>query len=240
MPPRISLFPKCYFDELADGRRSLRGLDPRGRRRSAAKGSSITTASSAASPPADVDPIARGDGGDRPDHLDDLLLARLHASRCRRATAAGRAAEGGHRSHRAARRAHLPHAQRPAASRACRARTASRARSTASALARVRRAPRRRAVHGEPLQGRHLALSGVRAARGHLPRDPRSRSTRRTSAFSTIRRTRSSAATIRSRFLEKVKHRVVTMHASDRYLAPGATLDDLATGDGAHRLRRGS
>jgi sugar phosphate isomerase/epimerase len=35
------------------------------------------------------------------------------------------------------------------------------------------------------------------------------------------------------KFLEKVKHRVVTMHASDRYLAPGATLDDLAQGDGA-------
>jgi len=35
------------------------------------------------------------------------------------------------------------------------------------------------------------------------------------------------------RFLEKVRHRVVTMHASDRYLAPGATLDDLATGDGS-------
>jgi sugar phosphate isomerase/epimerase len=34
-------------------------------------------------------------------------------------------------------------------------------------------------------------------------------------------------------FLEKVKHRVVTMHASDRYLVPGATLDDLKTGDGA-------
>jgi sugar phosphate isomerase/epimerase len=34
-------------------------------------------------------------------------------------------------------------------------------------------------------------------------------------------------------FLEKVRHRVVTMHASDRYLAPGATLDDLKTGDGA-------
>ena len=34
-------------------------------------------------------------------------------------------------------------------------------------------------------------------------------------------------------FLDKVKHRVVTMHASDRYLAPGATLDDLKTGDGA-------
>jgi sugar phosphate isomerase/epimerase len=35
------------------------------------------------------------------------------------------------------------------------------------------------------------------------------------------------------KFLEKVRHRVVTMHASDRYLAPGATLDDLKQGDGA-------
>jgi sugar phosphate isomerase/epimerase len=34
-------------------------------------------------------------------------------------------------------------------------------------------------------------------------------------------------------FLEKVKHRVVTMHASDRYLAPGTTLVDLSMGDGA-------
>jgi sugar phosphate isomerase/epimerase len=34
-------------------------------------------------------------------------------------------------------------------------------------------------------------------------------------------------------FLEKVKHRVVTMHASDRYLAPGATLADLRTADGS-------
>jgi sugar phosphate isomerase/epimerase len=34
-------------------------------------------------------------------------------------------------------------------------------------------------------------------------------------------------------FLEKIKHRVVTMHASDRYLAPGATLADLKEADGA-------
>src|SRR4051812_43077996 len=34
------------------------------------------------------------------------------------------------------------------------------------------------------------------------------------------------------RFLEKVKHRVVSMHASDRYLAPGANLDELRQGDG--------
>ena len=35
------------------------------------------------------------------------------------------------------------------------------------------------------------------------------------------------------RFLDKVKHRLVTMHASDRYLAPGATLQDLETANGA-------
>jgi sugar phosphate isomerase/epimerase len=34
-------------------------------------------------------------------------------------------------------------------------------------------------------------------------------------------------------FLQKVVGRVVTMHASDRYLAPGATLDDLRRADGA-------
>ncbi len=33
-------------------------------------------------------------------------------------------------------------------------------------------------------------------------------------------------------FLEKVKDRVVTMHASDRYLADGATLEDLKQADG--------
>jgi len=35
------------------------------------------------------------------------------------------------------------------------------------------------------------------------------------------------------RLLEKVSHRVVTVHASDRFLAPGATLDDLRSADGA-------
>ncbi|HWG43613.1 MAG TPA: sugar phosphate isomerase/epimerase family protein [Gemmataceae bacterium] len=44
-------------------------------------------------------------------------------------------------------------------------------------------------------------------------------------------------------FLEKVKDRVVSMHASDRYLAPGATLDDLRQTDGSlgysDKLRHG-
>jgi len=35
------------------------------------------------------------------------------------------------------------------------------------------------------------------------------------------------------RFLERVRHRVVTVHASDRFLAPGATLDALQSADGA-------
>ena len=45
------------------------------------------------------------------------------------------------------------------------------------------------------------------------------------------------------RFLEKIKTRVVTMHASDRYLAPGATLDQLRQADGtigySDKLRHG-
>jgi sugar phosphate isomerase/epimerase len=44
-------------------------------------------------------------------------------------------------------------------------------------------------------------------------------------------------------FLEQVKSRVVTMHASDRYLAPGASLDDLRRADGtigySDQLRHG-
>jgi sugar phosphate isomerase/epimerase len=45
------------------------------------------------------------------------------------------------------------------------------------------------------------------------------------------------------RFLEKVLPRVVTMHASDRYLAPGATIDELRDSDGtigySDKLRHG-
>jgi len=44
-------------------------------------------------------------------------------------------------------------------------------------------------------------------------------------------------------FLEKIKHRVVTMHASDRYLAPGTTLEEISLADGTvgypDKLRHG-
>lgn len=44
-------------------------------------------------------------------------------------------------------------------------------------------------------------------------------------------------------FLEKIKHRVVSMHASDRYLVPGTTLDEIRSADGTvgypDKLRHG-
>jgi sugar phosphate isomerase/epimerase len=44
-------------------------------------------------------------------------------------------------------------------------------------------------------------------------------------------------------FLHKVKHRVVTMHASDRYLVPGTTLEEIRAADGTvgypDKLRHG-
>jgi len=44
-------------------------------------------------------------------------------------------------------------------------------------------------------------------------------------------------------FLAKVKHRVVTMHASDRYLAPGTTIEEIRSADGTvgypDKLRHG-
>jgi sugar phosphate isomerase/epimerase len=44
-------------------------------------------------------------------------------------------------------------------------------------------------------------------------------------------------------FLERVKHRVVTMHASDRYLLPGTTMEEIRAADGTvgypDKLRHG-
>jgi len=44
-------------------------------------------------------------------------------------------------------------------------------------------------------------------------------------------------------FLERIKHRVVTMHASDRYLVPGTTIEEIRSADGTvgypDKLRHG-
>ncbi len=52
-----------------------------------------------------------------------------------------------------------------------------------------------------------------------------------------------SAASTPSRFCDKIKTRVVTMHASDRYLVPGTSLDEILLADGTigypDKLRHG-
>ena len=81
--------------------------------------------------------------------------------------------------------------------------------------------------------------AGVRAAGGAVPGAARRAwRSRRTSASSTTPRTPSSAASIPIAFLEKIKHRVVTMHASDRYLVPGTTLEEIRCGRRDRRLSR--
>ena len=82
MPPRISVFPKCYFDELADGRmpyaqwiRDAAALGGEGIEHYDGFFRSFA--------PADVDPIARAMERDRADHVDAVFLAGLHPSRCR-------------------------------------------------------------------------------------------------------------------------------------------------------------
>ena len=118
----------------------------------------------------------RRDGGDRAGELDAVLLAGLHASRSR---TNGRGRSSGRR-----RRSISPSGSaRGSAARSAARRVPGLTRAEGidadgrrpAPLARLRRAPRRGPVPGEPLQGRHLAVSGVRAAGRRLPRDPRSR-----------------------------------------------------------------
>ena len=218
--PRISIFPKCYFDELvrgerdyvqwihdaADagrrGRRALRRVLPELRRRGRRPG-------------------ARRNARDGPSHVDALLLAELHASRSRRAAAPGRAPEARHRPVGETGRPLLPDAQRAADTRACRSTKASRApsrgsggRSTTPASATSSCASRTttRSATGSTRSSRSRRTSflALLDADGESPHfgvqyDP---SNAVVGGFDPIA------------FLEKVKERVVTMHASDRYLVP--------------------
>ena len=172
MPPPISLFPKCYFDDLVDGTRSFDSGYGRPRR-SAARASSTTTASSAASSrPTSIRSCAlmdetgqitsmicfspdftHPDGDERNRQVERQkaaidLTVRLGARHCR--TLSGQRHPGMSRAEGIARtaRRHPP-------------------------FARIRGVARRRPVHGEPLQGRDLALPGVRAAGRHLSRNRR-------------------------------------------------------------------
>ena len=99
----------------------------------------------------------------------------------------------------------------------------------AAGRARTRRDPR----HGEPLQGRLLEIPRVRPEEGRLPgaRQRHSGSGAFRRAVRSFQR-RSWPATIRSSCCGTWPTASSSMHASDRYLAEGATLDDLRQTDG--------
>ena len=174
--PRISLFPKCYFDPLVSGEMDylawIRSARDARRRRARALRRVLPQLSRRRRR------SRRSRRWRRPARSSSMLCFSpdfTHPDPAERARQVD-AAAGGDRSRRQARHPVLPHAQRPGASRADARATGSSGRSTGLLpLARVRRAPRRRPVPGEPLQGRHLAVPGVRAAGRHLPGDPRSR-----------------------------------------------------------------
>ena len=231
MPPRVSLFPKCYFDELADGRRAYADWI----REAATLGGEGIEHYDGFFPslaPADVDPIAEvmaetgqitsmicfspdfthPDPDERRRQVERQkaaidLTVRLGARHCR--TLSGQRHPG-----------------------------MSRQEGIARAVEGITRSLDYAARHGVVLcmenhykdgtwrypefaqpEGIFLEILGrIEAPNFGVQYDP---SNALVGGYDPLG------------FLEKVKHRVVSMHASDRYLAPGATLDDLATGDGA-------
>ena len=86
---------------------------------------------------------------------------------------------------------------------------------------------------GEPLQGRLLEVSRVRPEAGRVPRTARRRSP--TATHFGVQYDPSNAIVAGDdpiELLRAVADRVVSMHASDRYLAEGTTLDELRQADG--------
>ena len=137
---------------------------------------------------------------------------------------------------------YLPRAVRPAPARGLARRRLALRRREHRGLPAARRRGGRDADHREPLQGQLLAVSRVRPEDGRLLRPGRRASTRRTSASTTIPSNTILAGEDPLELLRRVKHRVVTMHASDRYLAEG-TIEDLRREEDsvgyAKRLRHG-
>ena len=235
MPPRDQpSFPSATSTSSSTAA-CLRGLDPRGARRSAAKASSTTTASSAASTP------SRRRSDRRACWTRPASRRRCCASRPTSPTPTRTSGARQVERQKAAidltvrlGAPHLPDAQRAALSGHDARRRGSRARSRACRRS-LDYAERRGVVlcmenHYKDGTWRYPEFAQPEDIFLEILERIDSPSLRRRS---TTRRTRPSAATIRLRFLEKVKHRVVSMHASDRYLAPGATLDDLRAADGA-------
>jgi sugar phosphate isomerase/epimerase len=231
MPPRISLFPKCYFDELADGRRSYAGWI---REAATLGGEGIEHYDGffRSLAPADVDPIAavmeetgqitslicfspdftHPEADERRRQVERQkaaidLTVRLGATHCR--TLSGQRHPGMSRADGIAR--------------------------TIDGITRSLEYAGRRGV--VLCMENHYKDGTWRYPEFAQPEDIFLEILERIDAPNFGVQYDPSNALVGGydplRFLEKVKHRVVSMHASDRYLAPGATLDDLATGDGA-------
>ena len=231
MPPRISLFPKCYFDELTDGRRSYADWI---REAATLGGEGIEHYDGffRSLAPADVDPIAEvmaetgqitsmicfspdfthPDADERRHQVERQksaidLTVRLGAKHCR--TLSGQRHPG-----------------------------MSRAEGVTRTIDGISRSLEYAARHGVVLcMENHYKDGTWRYPEFAQPEDIFLEILERIDSPHFGVQYDPSNALVGGydplRFLEKVKHRVVSMHASDRYLAPGTTLDDLATGDGA-------
>ncbi|MEO7272641.1 MAG: sugar phosphate isomerase/epimerase family protein [Vicinamibacterales bacterium] len=231
MPPRISLFPKCYFDELTDGRRSYADWI---REAATLGGEGIEHYDGffRSLRPADVDPIAQvmaatgqvtsmicfSPDFTHPDADERLrqvarqkaaidLTVRLGARHCR--TLSGQRHPG-----------------------------MSRADGIARTIDGISRSLDYAARHGVVLcMENHYKDGTWRYPEFAQPEDIFLEILERIESANFGVQYDPSNALVGGydplRFLEQVKRRVVSMHASDRFLAPGATLDDLATGDGA-------
>jgi len=231
MAPRISVFPKCYFDELTDGRRSferwIRDAATLG-----GEGVEHYDGFFRSLAPADVDPIVRvleetgqitsmicfspdfthPDGDERRRQIERQkaaidLTARLGARHCR--TLSGQ---------------RFPELTRHEG--------------IARALEGIRRSLEYAESRGVVLcMENHYKDGTWRYPEFAQPEDIFLEIVDRIdSPFFGVQYDPSNAVVggyDPIRFLERVRQRVVTMHASDRFLAPGATMDDLKTADGA-------
>ena len=235
------MFPKCYFDALVRGEMDYVAWI----RAAAALGGDGLEHYDGFFRSFDADRRRsrdRGDGRDGAGKLDAVFLAGLHPSRCRGAAAPGGAAAGGDRSGRQARHEILPHAERtalagpvaprrnrPHASRAVRSLDYAEKRDVVLCLENHYKDGTW--LYPEFAQPEDIfleILDHVDSPRLGVQYDP---SNAVVGGYDPIR------------FLEKVMPRVVTMHASDRALAPGATLEDLREADGktgySDKLRHG-
>ena len=161
--PRISVFPKCYVDELVAGRRNyiawIHDAATLG-----GEGVEHYDEFFPSYDERDVAPVM--DAMAATGQISSMMCFSpdfTHPDRDER-RAAGRAAEARHRPDGPHGRPALPHAQRAEVSGALDRRRRRPRRRLHHALARVRRETRRGPLPREPLQGRPMALPGVRAA----------------------------------------------------------------------------